>query len=157
MLSLFVFILICFCAAALGGFITRGSVKTWYKTIRKPSWNPPDWVFAPVWSTLYLMMAISGWRIWEKAASVDVRYAISLFSIQLLLNIGWSAVFFGMRSIAGALVEIVFLWIAIVLTMTTFLNIDMLAGLLFLPYLLWSSFAAFLNFTIWRLNSRSSA
>ena len=152
MSTLVVFIILCFAAAALGSIATNNSLKTWYPTIKKPSWNPPKQIFGPVWSVLYLLMAVAAWMVWERLPAKGFSLPIILFSIQLVLNAFWSLIFFGLCSPGWAFVEVVFLWMAIVLTTISFWHVYWLAGALFLPYLLWVSFATFLNFTIWRLN-----
>ncbi len=152
LMSLLTFFFICLGSAGLGGFLTSFSVKTWYKTIKKPSWNPPDKIFAPVWTTLFLMMAVAGWMVWERLPKSGDYGPIILFGIQLVLNIGWSALFFTLRRPDLALLEIIFLWIFIMLTAISFWSVYWIAGALFVPYLLWVSFAIILNFTIWQLN-----
>ncbi|MEI7998349.1 MAG: TspO/MBR family protein [Candidatus Omnitrophota bacterium] len=152
MLTLLVFIILCFSAAALGTVFTNSSLKSWYPTIKKPLWNPPNWVFAPVWTILFMMMAMAGWMVWERLTQRIFCLSMVLFIIQLILNVAWSAVFFGFRSPFLALLEIIFLWLFVGLTMITFLNVYTLAGVLFLPYFLWVSFAAVLNYSIWRKN-----
>ena len=151
-LSLFIFIFICLGSAGLGGFLTNFSVKTWYKTIKKPLWNPPDKVFAPDWITLFLMMAIAGWMVWQRLLQNGNYSPIILFGIQLILNIGWSGLFFTLRRPDLALIEIILLWFMILWTTISFWSVHWIAGVLFVPYFLWVSFAIFLNFTIWRLN-----
>ncbi len=156
MLALIIFITLCFGSAAIGSYFTNLTVKTWYTTIRKPSWNPPNKVFAPVWSLLYLMMAVSGWLIWERMPTKGLDQSMMLFGIQLILNTAWSALFFGLRNPKLAFFEIIPLWVFILLTMLNFWSIYWLAGALFVPYLLWVSFAAFLNYTVWRMNIKTS-
>jgi len=150
--SLTVFIIFSFSAAALGSFFTNRTLKTWYQTIKKPSWNPPSKVFAPVWTILYIMMAVAGWMVWERLPHKTFSWPMILFFIQLVLNALWSGIFFALRSPGWALLEIILLWAFIVLTMFSFWTVYWIAGILFLPYFLWVSFASFLNFTIWRLN-----
>lgn len=152
MLSLIVFIVVCFSAAALGSVFTNNSLKTWYPTIKKPSWNPPNKIFGPVWSVLYLMMAVAGWLVWEKLPQKVLSASMALFFVQLVLNVVWSVVFFGLRSPGWAFVEVVLLWVFIALSMISFWSVYWLAGLFFLPYFLWVSFALALNYAIWRLN-----
>jgi tryptophan-rich sensory protein len=135
----------------LGGMMTASSVSTWYQTLVKPSFNPPDWVFAPVWSALYLMMALAAWRVWRMEAP-GRGAALALFYGQLAANLGWSALFFGLRSPGWALAEITLLLVLIVLTMRAFWRIDTVAGALFLPYLLWTAYATLLNASIVFLN-----
>ncbi len=149
-MSLVIFISICLLAGFIGSRFTFVSVKTWYRTIRKPSWNPPNWIFAPVWTLLYIMMAVAAWRVWERT---DNAFGpMLMFAFQLVLNVAWSAIFFGMRNISLALKEIALLWTAVVATMTMFWSVDPLAGILFVPYAAWVTFAAFLNYTIDRMN-----
>lgn len=152
MIVLFVFIVICFASAAVGSICTNQSLKTWYPTIKKPSWNPPNKIFAPVWTSLYIMMAVAGWMVWERSAQHSFSLPMILFVVQLTLNTLWSAIFFGLRNPALAFGEVILLWISIFLTMVSFWQIYWIAGLLFLPYFLWVSFAMILNFTIWQLN-----
>lgn len=152
LLPLLTFVFICLSAAGLGGFLTSFSVKTWYKTVRKPSWNPPDKVFAPVWTALFLMMAVAGWMVWQRLPQDGSYGPIILFGIQLILNIGWSALFFTLRRPDLALMEIILLWFMILWTTISFWSVYWIAGAIFVPYLLWVSFAIILNFTIWQLN-----
>jgi tryptophan-rich sensory protein len=143
------FLVVAFGAAALGGATTAGSVRDWYPTIAKPSWNPPGWVFGPVWTVLYALMAVAAWLVWRRAGWCG---ALAWWTVQLALNAAWSPLFFGLHRIDLALVDIVALWAAIVGTTVAFWKVSPLAGGLFVPYLAWVSFAAVLNFTIWRLN-----
>ena len=142
----------CFVAAGLGALFTGPAVGTWYQQIRKPSFSPPDWVFGPVWTALYTMMAVAAWLIWRKGDVTGRNVALALFAIQLTLNAAWSPIFFGLKSFGGAFVDIVALWLAIAATFVAFLRVSMPAGLLLAPYLAWVSFAAVLNYAIWRLN-----
>ena len=152
MFSLIAFIVLCFSAAAFGSVFTNKSLKTWYQTIKKITWNPPNKIFGPVWSALYLMMALAGWMVWERLPQKGFSVPMVLFFVQLVLNTFWSVIFFGLRSPGWAFVEVVFLWIGITLTMVSFWAVYWVSGVLFFLYLLWVSFAAILNFTIWRLN-----
>jgi tryptophan-rich sensory protein len=138
-----------FAAAAIGGTVTSDSVRDWYPTIAKPSWNPPSWVFGPVWTALYAMMAVAAWLVWRRAGWGG---ALLWFAVQLALNATWSPVFFGMHRIGLALVNIVLLWLAIVVTTVAFWKVTPAAGWLFVPYLAWVSFATMLNLAIYRLN-----
>jgi len=147
------FIVLCFLVAAAGGAVTATSVGTWYAALAKPAFNPPDWVFGPVWTALYLMMAIAAWRIWRLRAAANARAALALWALQLALNLCWSFVFFGARAIGAALAEILVLLAAIVATAVLFWRLDRPAALLFAPYIAWVAFAAVLNAAIWRLNS----
>jgi tryptophan-rich sensory protein len=134
--------------------VTASSVGTWYAGLAKPSFNPPNWVFGPVWTALYLMMAVAGWRVWRRRGA-DARLAmraLGAWALQLALNLCWSLVFFGARLIGAALVEIAVLFAAIVVTALLFWRIDRVAGALLIPYAAWVAFAALLNAALWRLN-----
>ncbi|MEO6964574.1 MAG: TspO/MBR family protein [Acidobacteriaceae bacterium] len=142
-------------STAVGGFsglLTRAGVHTWYQTLQKPSFNPPDWIFAPVWTTLYILMGIAAWLVWKQPDSQLRTYGLVWFLIQLGLNFFWSLIFFRWRAIAFALGEISFLWLAILATMVLFWEVRPLAGWLMLPYLAWVSFATALNLAFFRLN-----
>lgn len=136
---------------ALNGLLTRTSVDGWYQSLAKPSFNPPDWAFAPAWVTLFALMSVAAWRVWRTRHPWR-RRALALFALQLALNPSWSALFFGLRWPLGALVEIVALWLAILATVRAFIEVERSAGLLLLPYLAWVSFAAVLNAGIVTLN-----
>ncbi len=142
-----------FVAAAIGGTATGGAVQDWYPTLAKPSWTPPAWLFGPVWTLLYIAMAVAAWLVWRRVGWDGARLALLMFFIQLTLNAVWSVVFFGLRNPGAAFAEIVVLWVAIVVTALLFWKVTPAAGWLFLPYLVWVSFATALNFAIWRLNS----
>jgi tryptophan-rich sensory protein len=144
---------ICFAAAAAGGAVTSVSVGDWYQTLAKPSWTPPDWLFGPVWTALYFLMALSAWLVWRRGGWRASQASLGLFGLQLALNVAWSAIFFGMRSPGIAFGEIVVLWLAIAATVISFWGQSTTAVLLFTPYLAWTTFAALLNFAIWRMNS----
>jgi len=152
-LKLVVSILICQFAGFIGSFFTTPSIPTWYATLNKPFFTPPSWLFAPVWVTLYTLMGISAFLVWRKGLSDQhVRTASIVFAVQLILNVLWSGVFFGFRSILAGLIVIVILWIAILLTILNFYKISTTAGLLLIPYILWVSIAAALNFSVLILN-----
>jgi tryptophan-rich sensory protein len=143
-------VLVCFLPAITGAAFRPDE---WYfRELQKPSWQPPPWVFGPVWTTLYLLMGVSLWRIARRAPLTAVFPALLVFGAQLFLNGLWSPVFFGLRRPGLAFAVIVMLWIAIVATMRAFRAHDRLAATLLFPYLAWVSFASVLNFTIWRLN-----
>jgi len=156
--SLLVSLLIPQVAGGLGALATQTSVNTWYKRIRKPTWNPPAEIFAPVWTGLYLMMGFASWLVWREgrkepgASGKRVRKALGLYSLQLALNSLWSIIFFGLRQTGWALGEIALLWGLILKTTQTFLKVNPLAGLMMLPYQAWVTFAAALNGAIWWLN-----
>ena len=144
------FILICLVVGGIAGAITAPSVDGWYASINKPSWNPPNRVFGPVWTVLYVMMAVAAWLVWRTVN--NTRTAMILFFCQLALNFGWSVMFFGVKSPGLGLAEVILFWLVLLATTLVFFRTSKVAGALMLPYLAWVSFAAFLNFTIWRLN-----
>jgi benzodiazapine receptor len=152
-LSLVAFLAVCLFVQLAGGILTSMSVDSWYPTLEKPKWNPPGWVFGPVWTVLYLSIAFAGWLIWQQRSLRSVRPALVLFGIQLSLNLLWSGLFFGMRNPMLAFFEIILLWVAILLTTIAFWRLRPKAGMLLLPYLAWVGFAALLNFSIWRMNA----
>lgn len=137
-----------FALALSGSAFVSASPERWYT---QPSWAPPDWVFGPVWTALYTMMAISAWLVWKKKGLGGARRALGLFVLQLVLNGAWTPIFFGARSPGAALVVIILLWCAIVATIIAFRRHSSAAALLLVPYILWVSFAAALNLAIWRL------
>ena len=144
---------LCQIAGIIGSTFTRPAIPTWYASLNKPAYSPPDWVFGPVWITLYVLMGISLFLVWRKG--LDIPYArsgIVLFIIQLIFNVLWSVVFFGLKSPLGGLIIIVILWILILLTMLEFYKVSELAGALLMPYILWISFAAILNTSFFFLN-----
>ena len=142
-------ILVPFIASGIGGLFTASSVSTWYVELVKPSFNPPSWVFGPVWTILYLLMGISLYLVWIKKYDQN---AFTFFGIQLVLNALWSVLFFGMRNPLFAFIEIIFLWVAILITIIYFYKIKKISAYLLFPYLLWVSFAMILNFSIVYLN-----
>lgn len=135
---------------AVAGFATTPEIGGWYATLAKPSFNPPNWVFGPVWTTLYALMGIAAWRVW-RVAGLRSRPML-LFFVQLALNFAWSFIFFRAHEIGAALADIVALLILVLWTALSFAKRDRIAGLLFVPYLLWVSFATLLNAAIWELN-----
>lgn len=140
-------------AGVIGSIFTTPSITGWYAGIVKPTFNPPGWVFGPVWTTLFVFMGIAAFLVWKKGLERrDVKIALGVFVGQLVLNTLWSIIFFGLHSPGGALVEIVFLWLAILVTIVAFYKISKPAAWLLVPYIAWVSFAAYLNFTIWTLN-----
>jgi tryptophan-rich sensory protein len=141
-----------FAAAGIGSVFTSRSVGDWYAALEKPPWNPPSWVFGPVWTVLYAMMAVAAWLVWRQGGWKAARLALGLFAVQLALNAGWSAVFFGARMPGLAFAELVALWLAILATTAAFFRKSVAAGVLMLPYAAWTTFAGVLNFTLWRLN-----
>jgi translocator protein len=150
------FLLTCYSAAVLASIWTLSSVGTWYADLKKPPFNPPNWIFAPVWSTLYFLMALSAWLVWCKAEWGGAKLPWTLFFAQLALNVAWSGLFFGLHRPGTALVEIVGLLGIIVATALAFRSVSSLAFWLMVPYALWVAFAALLNFKICQLNSRAA-
>jgi len=153
LVGLGVWIGMCFGAAFIGSIFTTPSVPSWYAGLIKPSWTPPDWVFGPVWSALYLMMAVAAWLVWRRGGLASAALPITLFMVQLGLNVTWSILFFGFRMPGVALGEIVILWFTILVTMIAFWRANPIAGYLLLPYIVWVTFAAGLNFALWRMNA----
>lgn len=151
-LGLVAFLFTCLVVSGIGGLVTASSVGDWYTTLNKPDFNPPNWVFAPVWTALYVLMAIAVWRVWRSAETAARHRALQVFGIQLALNLLWSVVFFGFQQIGLALAEILLLVSTIAFCAVLFWRIERLAGWLFFPYLLWVSFAAALNLSLWLLN-----
>ena len=144
---------ICVVLGAAGGLITAPRIQTWYTTLEKPGFTPPNWVFGPVWTILYALQGVAAWLIWR--AGLDrriVRIALGLFATQFVLNIAWSPAFFGLESPILGLAVIVPLWFAIVATMAAFSRVDRRAAALLVPYLAWVTFATALNYAIWTLN-----
>jgi translocator protein len=143
------------CFAVTGAFALFGSFegsRQWYESLSRPSFTPPNWLFAPAWTVLYIMMGIAAGLVWLKGTGPWVTMALAAFAFQLLLNALWTPLFFGMRSPSLALVDIVLLWLAIIATIVIFWRISRPASLLLIPYILWVSFALLLNLRIWQLN-----
>jgi len=152
-LGLIVSIAICFCAAGLGSLATDPRVPGWYAQLAKPAWTPPDWVFGPVWTALYLCMAVAAWLVWRQGGIAAAKVPLALFAVQLVLNSLWPFLFFGLRQPGIAAVEIVLLWAAILATALAFWSRSVSAGLLLVPYLAWVTFAVALNWKIWSMNA----
>jgi len=151
--KLVISIVACLAAGAIGSVFTRSAIPTWYATLEKPSFNPPNWLFAPVWTFLYILMGVAAFLVWRKGLeNRQVRIALIVFLIQLVLNALWSVVFFGLESPLYGLIVISILWIAILVTVIKFFRISRVASVLMWPYLLWVTFAAVLNSSIWLLN-----
>jgi len=152
-LRLVIAILVCELAGVIGALFTRPSIQVWYAGLAKPSFNPPNWVFGPVWATLYALMGIAAWLIYEKRAKgADVRRLLGIFVAQLIVNVLWSIMFFGAHQILPAFVIIVALWVLIAAAIGLFAKISRPAALLLVPYILWVSFAAVLNASLYALN-----
>jgi len=147
---LYYFLILTLGVGALTSLFTTPQIPVWYAGLVHPAFAPPNWVFAPVWTLLYVLMAVVAWRVWEKAGLKSA--AMTAFALQLALNFAWSVTFFALHHVVAALVEILVLDLAILATMVLFFRHDRLAGLLFLPYLAWSLFASLLAQAIWRLN-----
>ena len=151
-LGLAAFIALCLAISVLGGWVTAQSVGDWYRTLQKPFFNPPNWLFAPVWTLLYLSIAFSGWRVWRARGLSGASAAMTVYATQLALNLAWSFLFFGARMIGVALADIVLLLTVILANAAMFARIDRIAGWLLVPYAVWVAFAGALNFALWRLN-----
>ncbi len=151
-MSLVVFILAVMLVASSGAVFKPGA---WYRTLTKPSWTPPDWVFPAGWTLLYVLIAIAGWRVWERLPLEAAVVPMAVYALQLVLNAGWSAIFFGLKRPDWAFAELACLWLAIVANILAFHPIDPLAAALLLPYLAWVTFAGALNLAVWRLNPSS--
>jgi translocator protein len=144
-------------AGLIGSVFTAQSIPTWYAQIQKPMFAPPNWVFGPVWTTLFALMGIAAYLVWKTQKRSSARQiALGLFALQLVLNVVWSLVFFGLRNPGLAFLEIILLWLAIAATMYSFARVSKSAALLLVPYLAWVSFAGFLNYRIWQLNKVDS-
>jgi len=148
----FISILIAQGAGAIGSVFTRSSVSTWFTTLAKPAWNPPSWLFAPVWITLYALMGVASYLVWEQKDVPGAKMALYFYGAQLALNALWSIIFFGLKNPGFAFAEILILLILIIITTVLFWRINAWAGILMIPYILWVSFATFLNYNIWQLN-----
>ena len=148
-MSLAVFILCVLLVASSGAFFKPDA---WYRALAKPAWNPPDWIFGAGWSLLYVLIIIAGWRVWERASIESVVVPMLIYALQLVLNAGWSPIFFGLKRPDWALGELVCLWIAIAANILVFHPIDPIAAWLLVPYLAWVTFAGALNLAVWRLN-----
>ncbi|MDD5270830.1 MAG: tryptophan-rich sensory protein [Candidatus Omnitrophica bacterium] len=153
MMKLLVSIAICEAAGIIGSFFTVSSVNTWYKTLAKPDFNPPAWIFAPMWTTLYLMMGVSLFLVWRKGVkSAGVKDALHFFAFQLALTVAWPYGFFGLKCPISGLFIIVILWAAILMTILKFARISRPAAFLLIPYILWVSFATALNGAVFFMN-----
>ncbi len=143
------FIGLCLGVGILAGLVTAPAVLEWYPTLTKPSWTPPSWLFAPAWTVLYILMAVAAWLVWKAG---NAKAALTLFFAQLVLNLAWSILFFGVRSPGLGLIDVAAMWIAIAATIFAFAFKSRLAAVLMVPYLCWVSFAAALNAAIFTLN-----
>lgn len=151
-LALIEFLILCFAVAGVSSIFSAHNIPTWYAGLIKPPLNPPYWVFAPVWTTLYALMAIAAWLVWKTRPSGCRRQGLRLFYVQLALNCLWSWIFFSRHQIGTAFVDILALWAGIFLTMLNFKKVSTTAAWLLVPYLAWVTFASYLNLALWRLN-----
>ncbi len=150
--GIFVWLGICFGVAAIGGWFTVGEIAGWYRTLARPAFAPPTWVYGPVWTLLYALMATAAWQVWLTGPSPLRTKGITLFIVQLALNLIWSWMFFHEHEIGKALVDMILLWAAVGFTTAVFARIVPVAASLMAPYWAWTSFAAVLNAEFWRLN-----
>lgn len=150
-IKLIIAVAVCLGVGGISGFITASEIPGWYVSINKPSFNPPNWIFGPVWTLLYILMGIAFFLIWKSDAPSKEK-AYLFFALQLILNFFWSIIFFHFHATGAALMEIILLWICILLSILSFYPISKPAAYLLIPYLLWVSFATVLNFAIWKLN-----
>ena len=151
-LKLVASVILCQIAGFLGSLFTTPAIPTWYATLRKPFFTPPNWIFSPVWVSLFILMGISLFFVWRRQGHPQFKKALIFFFVQLILNVLWSLAFFGLRLPLLGLMDIILLWIAILLTIQNFLKVSKFAGVLLIPYLLWVSFATLLNLSLWILN-----
>jgi len=158
-LGVIISIIIAQLAGAVGSFFTAPSIQSWYIFLEKPFFSPPNWLFAPAWITLYALMGIAAFLVWssykknaEEKTKKEIKTALWLYGIHLVFNALWSVIFFGLQNPVWAFFEILILWVLILVVALKFCKIRRAAGILFIPYILWVSFAAILNFTIWQLN-----
>ncbi len=151
-ISTIISIFIAQAAGLIGSVFTASSVRDWYLVLTKPSWNPPSWIFSPVWITLYTLMGIAAALVWKKKDLPGAKLALGIYGIHLIFNALWSILFFGFKNPGLAFGEIIILLILILIITVLFWRINPVAGLLMLPYIAWVSFASYLNYTIWQLN-----
>lgn len=152
-LKLVVAVVISELAGVIGSLFTVSAIVSWYAGLAKPALNPPSWVFTPVWTVLYLLMGIAAFLVWKNSwEKKEIRVALYVFGIQLVLNAAWSVIFFGLQNPGAAFIEIIFLWLAVIAAIIAFAKISRPAAWLLAPYILWVSFAAYLNYSIWVLN-----
>lgn len=146
------FLILTFAAGGIGAIATASSADTWYQALRKPAWTPPDWIFGPVWTLLYVAMAVAAWRVWRIGGAADARHTFRLFGAQLALNALWSILFFGLQRPGAALIDVIALWLVLIRLLVRFRSADAIAGWLWTPYVLWVSYAVLLNAAVWELN-----
>lgn len=152
-MKLIISLLIPLAVGITAGLFTRPEIDTWYAALNKPWFNPPKWIFAPVWTTLYILMGLGLWLVWKSAAAESVKkMAMYLFAIQLVLNFFWSIIFFNQHQLGWAFAELTVLWVFILATIFAFGRVSSAAAWLMVPYICWTSFAGILNYTVWKLN-----
>ena len=152
LIALALFVALCLGIDTLGASVVQTSVDTWYAELAKPAFTPPDRLFGPVWTLLYVLMAVAAWRVWRAADRDTARGPLTLFALQLALTLGWTVVFFGLLKIGAAVATIIVLDVGVIVTVLAFRTVDRIAALLMVPYLAWVAFATILNIAIWRLN-----
>ncbi len=151
--KLIISVVACLAAGFIGSIFTNASIPTWYAALKKPAYAPPNWVFAPVWTILFVLMGIAAYLVWRQGWNTStVKTGLILFIVQLLFNMFWSFAFFTMRSPLFGFVVIIILWFLILFTIIYFSNVSTVAGVLLIPYIVWVSFASILNFMLWRFN-----
>ena len=151
--KLIICIILCELFGSIGSIFTMPAIGSWYATLVKPEWTPPNWLFGPVWITLFALMGIALYIVWQKSSKKNQKTAISVFGIQFGLNIVWSLLFFGLKNPLAGFVEIIMLWIAILINIIVFYRIDKRAGYVLIPYLVWVTIASVLNYSVWMLNA----
>lgn len=152
-IKLIISLVVCQLAGIIGSLFTMSKIPSWYMNINKPELAPPNWVFGPVWTTLFILMGIALYLVWKQGINKkDVKNALYIFGVQLILNVLWSIIFFGLENPGAAFIEIISLWISILLSIIYFYKISKPASYLLIPYIAWVSFASYLNFMIWGLN-----
>ncbi len=146
------FILLCLAAGGAGAILTAPAIPSWYATISKPAWTPPNWIFRPVWTALYIMMGFSGWLVWRNKGAPRCKSTLVVWFVQLALNVLWSPLFFGLKAVGIALIDIYLLWLFIGRFLITSWGVSRPAAILFMPYWAWVSYASALNLAIWVMN-----
>lgn len=150
-------------AAMIGGAATGKTLDGWYRTLNKPKWNPPNWLFPVAWTILFTVMGIASWLVWREgrsgreedlSTSPEAKTALKIYGVHLVFNTLWSIIFFGMRKLGWAFVELLILWNLVAATIVSFYRVKPTAGLMLIPYLLWTTFAGILNLTVWRMNRK---
>lgn len=151
-IALIIFLGLVAAVSGLGSLFTMSGMDGWYESLEQPDWQPPDWLFGPVWSVLYLGIGVAAWLVWRARGIADARVPLAIWGIQLALNLLWTAIFFGLEQPGIASIEIVVLWVAILATIVAFWPISKLAAIILVPYLAWVTYAGALTISIWQLN-----